>query len=149
LKDDLALLEKSAHLVSIPECADWLLVTKSTFEFAEEFTGEDHLDEYTFEDPRRRKQLKDYIRKCLLPLREILIERLLFTAELMEKGKRSRKYMRMALCAALNLRDDSNVNFKYHPFVQALAKESIKEAVDYLREGGDYRGFFDDYGYED
>jgi len=146
LKDDVALLEKSDRLIDVPECSEWVITSRKTFDYAEEIFREgDPVSDEVLGDPRKRALLKKFIRECIYPMRETIRERLLFTAELMDKANRSRRYVRTALCAALNIGEGSNVSFSHHPFIEALARESLKEAAEYLREGADYRGFLDDF----
>lgn len=149
VRDNLQLLEKSSYLISLPECSEWVLATKRTFEYAEALVDEGDLEATFLRDPRKRYMLKKFIRECLYPVKHIIRDRLLFTAELMQQGGRSRKYVKTALCAALNIGDEGNVSFAHHPFVEALALESLKEAVEYLKEGADYKGLFDDFGDEE
>lgn len=149
VRENLALLEKSAHLISLPECSEWILTSKRTFEYAEELAKDPSPEKPYADDPKKRSLVKQYIRECLYPLRDIIRERLLFTAELMQQGGRSSKHVRMALCAALNIGEEGNVSFTHHPFIEALAQESLREAVEYLREGADYKGLFYEYGDEE
>ncbi|RMG59536.1 MAG: hypothetical protein D6713_05130 [Deltaproteobacteria bacterium] len=146
VRDDLTLLEKTDRLIDVPECSEWVISSRKTFDYAEEiFRAGDPISDEILREPRRRNLLRKFIRECVYPLRETIRERLLFTAELMEKGKRSRRHVRAVLCAALNIGEEGNISFSHHPFIEALARESLKEAAEYLREGADYRGFLDDF----
>jgi hypothetical protein len=149
IRDNLALLEKTEHLVLLPECSEWILTSKRTFEYAEELLKEPSPEASFMDNPKKRNLLKQYTRECLHPLRKVIRERLLFSAELMQQGGRSGKHVKTALCAALNIGEEGNVSFTHHPFVEALARESLKEAVEYLKEGADYRGLFYEFGDEE
>ncbi len=146
--DNLSLLERTGRLISIPECSDWFISSRKTFEFAEKYDSCGGFREENHEGPRPVRILSGFIRECLWPMRDTIKERLLFAAEVMERGGRPRKYIRSALCAALNIGKEGNVNFARHPFILSLARESLREASEYMREGGDYTAFFDDYGDE-
>ncbi len=143
--NNLSLLERTGALISIPECSEWLLSTRKTFEYAEAISGGKDSEIGDMESPREQRLLKGYIRECIRPMKEILRERLILAAEIMEQGKRPRKYIRAALCAALNMGQEGNLSFTRHPFVVALAKESLKEAAEFLKEGGDYTSFFGEF----
>ncbi len=143
--NNLSLLKRTGSLISIPECSEWLLSTRKTFEYAEAGWGGKEGEIGDMESPRERRLLKGYIRECIRPMRENLRDRLFLAAEMMEQGMRPKKYVRAALCAALNMGEGGSLAFTRHPFVVALAKESLKEAVEYLREGGDYTSFFGEF----